>query len=175
MSDLPMASTQSAWRADCDAPVHTLDLLSPWALAPELPLASEHRAPVRRALGELLRALDAPSGEALTLIGLALAGLPDDAPQPIELHATDTPLSAAEVQDYDRYFGLRHVQSPAPGVCLVRSLLVMTRAFVALCASTSGLDEQAIAVQKDGLRCQAGVLARVLGLDSANAAADDHP
>ncbi len=149
-----------------DAPVHTLDLLSPWALAPELPLAAEHRAPVLRALGDLLRALDAPAPEALALIELALAGLPDDAPQPLELQETDTPLSAGEVQDYDRYFGLRHVESAAPGVCLLRSLLVMSRAFVSLCAGTAGLDEHAIAAQKEGLRCQAGVISRVLGLGS---------
>lgn len=147
-----------------DAPVHTLDLLSPWALAPELSLAAAHRAPVRSALDTLLSALDAPAGEALALIERALSGLPDDTPRPLELRSTDTPLSADEVQDYDRYFGLRHVESAAPGVCLVRSLLVMSRAFVLLCAGTAGLDEHAIAAQKEGLRCQAGVISRVLGL-----------
>jgi hypothetical protein len=165
MSDFPMASLHARAHADDETQVHTLDLLSPWALASDLPLAAEHRAPVRRALNGLLHALAAPPADALALIELALAGLPDERTRPLDMGATDTPLSPEEVQDYDRYFGLRHVDSDAPGLCLVRSLLVMSRAFIALCASTDGLDGEAMQVQKDGLRCQVALIARVLALD----------
>lgn len=165
MSDFLMAIAQAGQRADDDAQVPTLDLLSPWALAAELPLAAEHRAPVRRALNGLLRALDTPPADAQAALELALAGLPDERTRPLDMRATDTPLSPEEVQDYDRYFGLRHVDSDAPGLCLVRSLLVMSRAFIALCASTDGLDGEAMAMQKDGLRCQIALIARVLALD----------
>jgi hypothetical protein len=155
--------------AQTDGPGHrppvTLDLLSPWALAPQLPLADEHRVPVGQALADLLRALDAPSADALALIERALASLPDDGAQALALYATDTPLAPEEVQDYDRYFALRHVDSTAPGVCMVRSLLTMNRAFITLCDTTPGLDAGAIGVQKDGLRCQVHLLARVLSIE----------
>ncbi|MCW5623209.1 MAG: hypothetical protein KIT73_00635 [Burkholderiales bacterium] len=161
----PIAAVPTDRPAESTGAAATLDLLSPWMLAPHVPLSDAHRPAVHGALRMLLTALDLSSDTALTQLDQALAALPVIDAQPLQPSMTATHLTPDEVHDYDRYFGLRHVQTAAPAVNLTRGLLTMTRSFVLLCERVAVLDPAQVELQKEGLRVYAHLLARTFDLE----------
>ncbi|MFZ5526636.1 MAG: hypothetical protein ACOZE7_08275 [Pseudomonadota bacterium] len=146
-------------------PASILELLEPWSLRADMPLGMGPREAVRTALLNLQAALSCTPAEAAPLIDAALAQLPDDMPRALTPRDTGTPLAQHQVDDYNAYFGVRHVDSELPGVTLVRSMLNMVRHLMDLQAQPCALDQDALAQQLDGLRAQALLLMRALKLD----------
>lgn len=148
-------------------PASILALLEPWSLRADMPLGMGPAEAVRAALLNLQAALVQPPAEARPLIDAALALLPDDMPRDLTPRDTGTPLAQGQIEDYNAYFGVRHVDSELPGVTLVRSMLNMVRHLLDLQAQPAALDQDALAQQIDGLRAQTGLLMRALKLDGA--------
>lgn len=85
-----------------------------------------------------------------------------------EIFHTNVALDPWEVEDYDRFFGLKHVQTRNPAKCLVVSLLVTYRALLELNCSISPesakLANLEIETQKIGFKSCVSLLARSFNL-----------
>lgn len=144
----------------------TLELLSPWALQADIVLNAKQREIARNVLATVLSALDANGDEAARLVALAAAELPQIASERLICQTTDTPLSSSEVEQYDRYFGVDHVSSDAPGMILLEGLVVMLQRFLTLYEQLQDdLDAKAFQTQKEGLRDHVRLLIRVFNLE----------
>lgn len=142
-----------------------LELLSPWALHTDMVMPEAQGELARNVLGAVLAALDAPGGVSQADLARALALLPDSHTQPIDIAATDTPLTHAEVAAYNRYFAIRHVDSEAPAMTLLQGLLTMLQRFTGLCDQLDPLDREAFELQVAGVREHVQLLARTLNLE----------
>jgi hypothetical protein len=142
-----------------------LDLLVPWDLPLDQPLAGRDRERVRQSLFKLLQALQEPEAkQALQQLEQALADFGETTVYPAVPATTSTPLRVAEVSDYDRYFGLQHVHTPSQACCLVRGLLVTCHMFLNLCCQVSTLRPEHVEQQKQGFRTYVSLLARIFHL-----------
>ena len=129
-----------------------------------LPLV--HRESSRHALQLILLALEAPHEDAAQLMLEAQGMLPEVLVKPLALDSTTTKLSVEEVNDYDRYFKLRHIESEIPGISLIKSLLEMLERFMSLSNQLTTEQHDHIEQQKAGIREYTHLLTRVLGLES---------
>jgi hypothetical protein len=79
---------------------------------------------------------------------------------------TKTSLKTWEIEDFDQFFGLKHVQAREPAECLVASILTAYRAWLELNRCTS-LDSAKLDIesQKNGFKSCVSLLARVFNLD----------
>jgi len=103
----------------------SLELLIPWELPLDQHLSPDDRVHIDRALRQLLQALENSSlQETLSRINQALEELGEIDTQPASIRSTKTSLKAWEVEDYDRYFQIRHVRTEQSAICLVQGLLV---------------------------------------------------
>ncbi|NEP19793.1 MAG: hypothetical protein F6J97_23390 [Leptolyngbya sp. SIO4C1] len=148
-----------------DSPT-TLDLLVPW----EIPLAHYLRDPerqqIRASLQQLLQALQTPDFDQARLqIEQILASLAVPETQSAQVKSTKTGLTSDDINDYDQYFGVNHVQTEAIALCLVRGLLTNCHRFMTLCAQQPQLDPQQIALQKQGFISYVHLLARAFYLE----------
>ena len=144
----------------------TLDLLVPWDIPLEYRLSEPDKRQVQTSLRQLLQALQTPDFyQALTQIEQALVCLDIPNTQPAQVKSTKTALRSEEVDDYDQYFGVNHVQTEEIALCLVRGLLTNCHRFMALCSQSSQLDPQQIAQQKQGFISYVCLLARVFSLE----------
>jgi hypothetical protein len=143
----------------------SLELLIPWELPLDQHLSSADRNRIDRALRQLLHALENPSlQEALIRINQALEELGEIDTQTASIHSTKTALKAWEVEDYDRYFQIRHVCTEQSAICLVQGLLVTSQRFVEICLQTPWLDTQHIQQQKQGFISYIHLLRRIFDL-----------
>ena len=118
-----------------------------------------------QALRQLMQALREPVVEqALPQLEQALADLGEIAVQPADPATTRTPLRAADVSDYDRYFGLQHVNTASDARCLVRGLLMTCHTFLTLCSQVAELSPEHIEQQKQGFRSYVSLLIRAFHL-----------
>jgi hypothetical protein len=104
---------------------------------------------------------------ALTTINLALDILgPVEVIETGETLPTNTSLKTWQIDDYDQFFGLKHVQAREPAECLVASVLTAYRAWLELNCCTS-LESANLEVesQKIGFKSSVSLLARVFNLD----------
>jgi len=144
----------------------SLELLIPWELPLDQHLSSDDRTRVDQALRQLLQALENPSlQEALIRINQALEELGEIDTQTASIHSTKTSLKAWEVEDYDRYFQIRHVHTEQSAICLVQGLLVTCQRFLEISLQTPWLDAQHIQQQKQGFISYIHLLRRVFGLN----------
>lgn len=148
-----------------DAFPNRLFLLAPWDLPIQQRLRGVEEVKVRQALKQLLQALEQPSyQEALAMINQELANLDVSDVSPVPITFTKTPLKPWEVEDFDNYFGVRHVHSQKPAICIVRSLLMTYQTLLTLNHDSGKLDPAQVAVQKRGFRGYVYLLARVFSL-----------
>jgi hypothetical protein len=117
----------------------------------------------------LLRQALAESSQqrALTTINLALDILgPVEIIETGETLPTNTSLKTWQIDDFDQFFGLKHVQARDPAECLVASVLTAYRAWLELNSCTS-LESANLEVesQKNGFQSCVSLLARVFNLD----------
>jgi hypothetical protein len=117
----------------------------------------------------LLRQALAESSQqrALTTINLALDILgPVEIIETGETLPTNTSLKTWQIEDFDQFFRLKHVQARDPAECLVASILTAYRAWLELNCSTSHESEKLeVESQKNGFKSCVSLLARVFNLD----------
>jgi len=149
-----------------DALPERLYLLAPWDLPIEQQLSEANEVKLRQALTQLLHALDRSSDdqEALNIINQELAHLDISHVFPASVSSTQTALKPWEVEDFNNYFKLMHVQTKEPAVCIVWSLLTAYQTFLTLDESDSEFDSTQVEYLKEGFRCYAYLLARVFNL-----------
>lgn len=144
----------------------TLDLLVPWELPDACELSNAQRAEFAGALTKLQRLLESsepdPDG-----IGRVIAALPASNPRLHKPTDTRSPLSSREVEEYNRYFLINHVDSDTPALAMLHSLLLSCQVFHVLCASDVALDAEQVAMQRRGYLAHVELLRRVFGLHGA--------
>ncbi len=143
-------------------PATTLDLIVPWELPLTLAPATDERDALTRALAELERALDLDAPAAAAELTRIMHGLAAPATVLARPRETLTSLSVEEVDEYDRYFHIRHVHTPADAHSLLLGLLHTCRMFMLLCARVPQLDRAQVATQKQGYLSYVRLLGRML-------------
>ncbi|ERT06769.1 hypothetical protein M595_3286 [Lyngbya aestuarii BL J] len=151
-------------------PTPQLDLLVPWDLLTEHPLNEAERVKITQALNCFLTALKQTRLEtALSLTHETLETLEPVESSPAKLSTTKASLKTWEVEDYDRYFQVNHVQTQQPAFCLLKSVIVASQQFLILCLNSQNqpdsnfpkLDSNQIEQQKQGFISYAHLLARL--------------
>ena len=105
--------------------------------------------------------------DALTTINQALDILgPVEVIETGETLPTNTSLKTWQIEDFDQFFDLKHVQAREPAECLVASILTAYRAWLELNCCTS-LDSTKLEVdsQKNGFKSCVSLLVRVFNLN----------
>ncbi|MEO1592171.1 MAG: hypothetical protein AAFU71_12880 [Cyanobacteria bacterium J06632_22] len=144
-----------------------LDLLVPWDIPVEYRLSDAEKIILEESLRRLLKALQAPKPElAQQQIEQILAELAQPTPQAAQIISTKTFLNLDDVGDYDRYFGVNHIQTKDITLCLVRGLLVTCQRFMVLWHQTPQLDPHRVSQQIQGFISYVHLLARTFSLDS---------
>jgi len=105
--------------------------------------------------------------DALTTINLALDILgPVEVIETGETPPSNTSLKTWQIEDFDQFFGLKHVQAKEPAECLVASVLAAYRAWLELnCGSSLESENLQVESQKNGFTSCVSLLARVFNLD----------
>jgi hypothetical protein len=115
----------------------------------------------------LQQALDETSDQhALSILNQAIEILgPVEVIETAEILPTNTSLEQWEIDDFDQFFALKHVQAKDPPECLVASVLTAYRALLELNYSTS-LESAKLEVesQKVGFKSCANLFVRVFNL-----------
>jgi hypothetical protein len=104
---------------------------------------------------------------AFTTINLALDILgPVEVIETGETLPTNTSLKTWQIDDFDQFFGLKHVQARDPAECLVASILTAYRAWLELnsCTSFESANLE-VESQKNGFQSCVSLLARVFNVD----------
>lgn len=141
----------------------TLDLLRPQDLPPEILPDPEDAQILRETLAEFLDALATPEHRALRVRALLL-GLGSGAGQTAGIEATGIPAKRDEVEDFDRYFGVRRVAADAPAMALLRGMLQTACAVLALIDRAPDLPQEPVARQIEGFDHYARLLGRICGV-----------
>ncbi|MEO0405794.1 MAG: hypothetical protein AAF289_00435 [Cyanobacteria bacterium P01_A01_bin.135] len=144
-----------------------LRLLTPWKLPLSQQLDPAEKRRVELALRQLLQALELSPEAALMRIDEAIAQLGEVKTQPADISRTKTALRDWEVEDYDRYFQLHHVQTQQSAACLVQGLLVTCRRFVDICCQAPHLAPQDVQRQQQGFASYARLLMRTFSINDA--------
>lgn len=148
-----------------DALPPQLYLLVPWDLPIQEQLNEANKAKLCQALKQLLQALEQASDrEALATINQELANLDISNIFPAPVSSTKTPLKPWEVEDFDNYFNVSHVQTQEPAICVVWSLLTAYQSFLTLNRYGSNFDPAQVELLKEGFRTYAYLLERVFNL-----------
>ena len=134
-----------------DALPDRLYLLPPWDLPIQQQLSEANEVKLRQALKQLLQALDSSSyQEGLNIINQELANLDISHIFPASISSTKTALKPWEVEDFNNYFKLMHVETKEPAVCVVWGLLTTYKAFLALDGSDSEFDSTQVEYLQEG-------------------------
>ena len=149
-----------------DASIQQLHLLVPW----ELPISKElslcNQIKLKKALTELLQVLIEPDIQlGIVTLENVIAQLDYEVFTP-EDTSTNTALKYWEVEDFDIYFQVRHIQTNEPEICLVQGLLLTCQAFLYMSQEDSSLiDINQLELQREGFKNYAYLLGRVFHLN----------
>lgn len=147
-----------------DALLQQLELLVPWELPLERELSQSNQIKLTKALTELLIALAESNVEqGIVTLENAIAELEIYDTFTAEVTSTNTTLKYWEVEDFDNYFRIRHVQTPEPEICLVHGLMVACQAFLHL-SMKDFLNINQLNLQREGFRANAYLFGRVFHL-----------
>jgi hypothetical protein len=144
-----------------------LNLLVPWELPVELELSQINQVRIKKALTELLQAItESDVQQGIVMLENAITDLEVyDAFTP-QVDSTNTTLKYWEVEDFDTYFYVRHVQTLEPELCLVHGLLLACQAFLYLSQEDSSLiDINQLELQREGFKSSAYLIGRVFHLN----------
>lgn len=145
-----------------------LDLLVPWDLPIDEQLSEADTVELSQALRQILKALEkVDTYAALVIIQDALSnnGFSPKV-SPAKISFTKTPLKSWEVEDFDRHFGINHVQTTESAKCIVKSLmLAVYRMFILLDKQNNHFDSVQVERQKQGYISYIGLLSRVYHLN----------
>ncbi len=126
-------------------------------------LSDEHQVQLSQALSQLLRSLEQPTDEAIATLDQAVSALDIGEVTSVEGTSTKTPLKPWEIEDFDQYFGVTHIHAQEPLLCLVMSLLLTCRTFLAL-VQQGDFDQTQVNYQRRGFASYARLLARVFDI-----------
>ncbi|NJL61671.1 MAG: hypothetical protein HC903_07390 [Methylacidiphilales bacterium] len=140
-----------------------LSLLVPWELPIDGELSSSYQIKLTKALAELLQALaDSDVQQSIVTLEKLIADLEVYEVFTPEEISTNTTLKYWEVEDFDTYFDVRHVQSHEPEICLIQGLLVTCQRFLYLSQLDSTfIDINQLELQRDGFKSYIQLIARV--------------
>jgi hypothetical protein len=144
----------------------TLILLRPDYL-PSSHKVNESKDKLCTVINLLRQALAETSQQLLSLLSTSLRHTrPSGIIETGETLPTNTSLKTWQIEDFDQFFGLKHVQAREPAECLVASVLTAYRAWLELNCCTS-LESAKLEVesQKNGFKSCVSLLARVFNLD----------
>ena len=144
-----------------------LDLLVPWDLPIDEQLSEADTVDLSQALRQILKALQqVDTSAALIIIQGELSKLASVNISPAKISSTKTPLKKWEIEDFDRHFGVNHVESRKPSFCIVKSLmLAVYQMFILLDKqNNSQFDSIQIERQKQGYISYIHLLSRVYHL-----------
>ncbi|MBD2252596.1 hypothetical protein [Nostoc parmelioides] len=143
-----------------------LELLNPAELPIQQQLTPPTQIKLKKILTELLTALNEPDiQQAINNIETAIAELEIYDVFPLETISTQTILKYWEIEDFDTYFHVQHVQSNEPELCLVKSLLSACQTFLYLQQDHLNLDITQIELQREGFKNYVHLLDRVFQLN----------
>jgi hypothetical protein len=126
------------------------------------PIATES-ARLQSVLDRLLIALNQTDpSQSLMDINAAIARLGDPEVEAAQISNTHTKLQYWEVEDYDQYFQVFHVQSPQPDRALVYGLLITCHRFCQTLQSHD-FDADRVAESRAGFISYAQLLQRLFG------------
>jgi hypothetical protein len=144
-----------------------LALLVPWELPIDCKLSNSHQIKLTKALAELLQALaDSDVQQSIVTLEKVIADLEIYEVFTTETTSTNTTLKYWEVEDFDIYFHVRHVQTPEPEICLIQGLLLTCQRFLDLSQLDNTLvDINQIELQREGFKAYIQLIARVFHLN----------
>lgn len=143
-----------------------LELLNPAQLPIKQQLTPPTQIKLKKILTELLTALNEPDiQQAMNSLEKAIAELEIYDVFPLETISTQTTLKYWEIEDFDTYFHVQHVQSNEPELCLVKSLLSACQTFLYLKQDDLNLDITQIELQREGFKNYVYLLDRVFQLN----------
>lgn len=142
-----------------------LQLLNPWELPQSLDLEPSEQALVASALQKALEALNQTDDRrALATIETALKSLGSINGLTLPIENSKTSLQAWEIEDYDRFFKIQHVETDTPELCIIQGFLLVIQSFLSLSLENEHLSEQDLIQQRQGFIIYANLLARVFNL-----------
>lgn len=151
-----------------NTPTPRLYLLVPWDLPSQQQLNEVDHNKLCQALNQFLLALKQTSNkEALAIINKELVNLGIADVLTAEISSTETSLKSWEVKDFDNYFGVIHMETQEPALCLVRSIFVAYKTLLEISLGNCQLDPIQVELQKQGFITYAHLLARVFNLSLA--------
>jgi hypothetical protein len=130
------------WELDCLNADRKLVLLATASLSPRYELNEECKVKLHQALSLLQQALGQTFHQQTTAtLARALEILEAEE----DLHSPKTspvgiPLAQWEIEDYDNYFQVKHIQTSRPVECLLQSLIVAYQTFLAVELSDGGMN-----------------------------------
>ncbi|SFH83843.1 hypothetical protein [Albimonas pacifica] len=144
-----------------------LELPSPLDLPAEIALPPDAAARMRARLGEALAALADPDPAArLDRLTALRAELGEGGAPTAPARRTAIPAGPEDVEDFDRYFRVRRIESEAPAEEMLRGLVHVAAAVSSLALRGPDLPPEALAAQVAGFAAHARALGRVCGLET---------
>ena len=141
----------------------TLVLLRPEYLL-RMPKVSD-KDQLRIVLNLLQQALDDSHQSALATVNQAIEILgPVDVIETEENFPTNTSLKPWEIDDYDQFFGLKHVHAREPAKCLLASILITYQALLELSSYSIGSGNIEIEAQKVGFKSCVSLFSKTFDL-----------
>ncbi|MDB9372681.1 hypothetical protein [Nodularia sphaerocarpa] len=143
-----------------------LELLTPWELPIKSNLTQNNQIQIQKVLKELLTALTQPNiQQNITIIENLIMELEIYDVFTPEITSTNTVLKYWEIEEFDTYFQVNHIQTTEPEICLVKSLLATIKTFLCLNQSNVNLDVTQINLQREGFLTYIYLLGRVFQLE----------
>ncbi|HIK05169.1 MAG TPA: hypothetical protein IGS40_10710 [Trichormus sp. M33_DOE_039] len=143
-----------------------LELLTPRELPVKHQLSETNHLKLKKMLTELLIALaEADVQQGINIIENAINELEIYDVFPSDIVPTNTTLKYWEIEDFDTYFNVQHVQTNDPEICLVKGLLSTCQTFLYLNQSHLNLDVNQVNLQREGFKDYAYLLGRVFQLN----------
>ncbi len=143
-----------------------LELLIPW----ELPTQTlEGDRLTQTALQQFLQVLSIDDiDQALHQVSQAIADLSSISTTPAQVSETKLPLKYWEIEDFDAYFNVCHIQTDRPDIALVKGLLLSYYRFLQTIRPPNSFDSTQITLQRSGFIVYAQLLLRMQALASGN-------
>lgn len=146
----------------------TLDLPPPDRLPVDLVLDAAQSASLGDALAAFLAILDdADLARRAGRVSALLTDFGSGEGVPAEIEKTGIPAGHDEVEDFDRFFGVRRVGDEDIAAALARGLFRTAASVLSLASRGPSLSAADMALQTRGFAAQARLLGRVFGLELA--------
>ncbi|MEM8844632.1 MAG: hypothetical protein AAGB35_06260 [Pseudomonadota bacterium] len=145
-----------------------LELISPWSLEPEMLIEEDYRVKAHSILKRINLLLDEPAQVAKESILSIESEWEMTSRSKLVVDMSNTSLSNDDIQTYDTYFGISHVQDEKPGLSLIDSFVISLKRFYELIDNLDETHNESIKIQLEGFKAHSHLLLRVLNLEHLN-------